>query len=423
MQARLIAILKQKGTGHTMSKALGPLEQDDLTRFFPDSSLNIVTKATLLTAILALPKTSEEEAWLQASFNTGIFPSELNFLTQATDGKPAFYTWIQRMTRGNALTAQEAYDGMAAVFNPHIPDVAKAAFLEALRLKRETDAEHDGIYRFLWEKASRISVDVPAVVDLSAAYDGFNRTPFLLPFVACLLASVGVPCVLHGIDEISPKRGMNTAKLLQTAGKPTLLTLDAAKAAIESRSIGWAYVDQSLSFPDLFALKALRQAMVKRPVLSTLEKLLMPVQAKQTYLVTSYTHPPYRRVMSQLMQARPWAQGLLVRGIEGGIQLALDRQTPHILVSPSDVIEGYVKPEDFAIPPQELEFEAALDAQVVLDLGLDALRGQAGYAFDAILYQAAVVAKAFGFESAGVDQLRQSLSSGQALRHWEAYGS
>ncbi|NBQ41825.1 MAG: hypothetical protein EBU23_04505, partial [Mycobacteriaceae bacterium] len=41
-----------------------------------------------------------------------------------------------------------------------------------------------------------------------------------------------------------------------------------------------------------------RVAMVKRPVLATVEKLMVPVRARRTYLAASYTHPPYQAKMT-----------------------------------------------------------------------------------------------------------------------------
>ena len=80
--------------------------------------------------------------------------------------------------------------------------------------------------------------------------------------------------------------------------------------------------------------------------LSTLEKLLQPIRTlKGNYVVTSYTHPAYRGKMLQLLRHQNQSSKfLIVRGVEGSMQLALDRRTPYIIGDKFGHQEGFFVP-------------------------------------------------------------------------------
>jgi len=424
LQTELVTLLKAKGTGLHMGKSLGPDALARLQTLLMSLETHCVTKATLLTALLALPQTPEEAAWMAAALVNfeQYFPEDLWPILFFKNPDNLFEAMCHALIRGQNLTYDQANWGISQVFNPEVPDTFKAVFLEALRLKRETEDEHLGIYDYLWTLVERQRANLHYLVDLSTAYDGYNRTPFLLPFTAALLASVGVPCLLHGIDEVSPKRGMNTFKLLEKAGKNPLNTYDEVQARIENETIGWGYIDESVFCPALFQLKNLRQQMVKRPILATLEKLLMPFRAKETYLVTSYTHPPYRQTMQYLIRSKSWDKGVIFRGAEGGIQLSQDRQTPRIFVAAGqESVEDFVRPEHFGITEKGLPESECLDRDAILTLGIGGLSGNISWVSDLLIYQAAAIMTSLGLSDRdhALCVLREAISSGKAILHWE----
>ena len=120
------------------------------------------------------------------------------------------------------------------MFDPNIDEWQKAAFLEAERLKGESREENRTCYDYFWEKARRQTVQVPVLIDIANPYDGFTRHPNLSPFIAALLASIGFPCLIHGIKEVAPKRGVTPHALLSAAQKNPLQPLDEIQSDIEN---------------------------------------------------------------------------------------------------------------------------------------------------------------------------------------------
>ncbi len=396
-----IELLKKKGTGPTMSKSLWGTDFLTLESGFHSSEISLTTKATMFTALLTLPPNPEEAKWLQTAI--AFLPTELQaFLSPS---KELFLGLTQKAIRHENLSESEFILALDFLFDPKTPEYLKGAFLEAERLKRETLVENNACYEYFWNKSQRWETKVPVLVDLSLAYDGMNRHPLIALLVAPLLASVGIPCVLHGLDDVAPKKGINPFKILKAAGKNPLRN---PLEDIENPDIGWGYIDQSLSFPELYALKKMRSDMVKRPILATMEKLLQPIRAKNgNLLVTGYTHPPYKDMLFNVLRTHNHSpQFLILRGQEGSIQLPLDRRAPF---AHSDGSSDYVR------PPKEYpktEPDRDITVEESLEAGLKALH-QDGMERDYLSYLAQVIIEKFNLRP------NSNFDFHKALNHWD----
>lgn len=426
MQEQLVALLKKKGTGATMGKSLSSEELLLLSECMISNECHLTTKATILTAFLMLENTEIETDWF-ASFKST--PQELHFLMSDTVTHPTlraplprgdenFRQILLRVVHGENLSRSEMQEAMTYFFDPKIPEYEKAIFMEAERLKRENRDENLGCFDALWARSLHQPVSCPILVDLSVGYDGFNRTLCLWPFVAPLLASVGVPTVIHGVESVSPKFGVTPHLILKAAGKNPLKSLVEVARDIETPSIGWGYVDQAVSFPELYALQPLRTHMVKRPVLSTLEKLMQPIRSAQgNYVVTGYTHPPYRDTMTHLLDdSAKTNHYMILRGQEGSIQLPLDRRAPIVCGDG----EEFVRPETYGFGSDRVLPNESLGVQDSLDAGLAVLSGRdKGEARETVLYLASVILDRFGIVPER--SLVEALDSGLALGCFEAF--
>ena len=406
-----------------MGKSLDEDALQSCTALLSNNALNIVTRATLLTAILTLEPTQAERDWITMARDSRPFCRELNSLLFPSESEFPFLSTIHRVIAGEDLSYQSMQTAVAFLFEPHVPAYMKAAFLEAERLKRETAIENKACLDFFLKKASHVVVNTPVLIDISNGYDGFNRTPYLAPFIACSLAAMGFPTVIHGIDEVGPKKGVNSYKLLKQAGLTVDAGLEAVKMRLEDPSYGWAYCDQSQSFPGLHALKTLRIAMVKRPLIATIEKWLQPVKSTgKTFLVTGYTHPPYKHMTQAVIGRSGIYDGvLIVRGAEGSTQLSLDRRTPFVSLRESAVSEGYFSAQTVGLEQEDrLLPQPGITTDSILEMGLDALRGKKNLAYRTIMYQCLVLCREWALldQKEAQRRIRSVLDSGKALAHW-----
>ena len=421
-QDDLVEILKKKGVGASMGKHLSDTECQQVVSHLKNNSLSLITRATLWVAILMLPMTETESEHLSILKREphNYLPSVFHFTLEQSLCKTDYEELVFKVVNGSDLTEKEMTDAMLGLFQSDRPTFLKAMFLEAERLKRETPIENAAALAVLWGKTKRESVTCKTLIDLSIGYDGFNRTPFLAVFLAPLLAEMGYPTLCHGIYEVAPKKGLNFYKILECAGKNVRKPIKDVARDLETT--GWGYADQTQFLPELSRLVSLRTDMVKRPVLATVEKLVQPIKGQKNFLVTGYTHPPYKEKMVHLLNRRKdWKGFLVCRGVEGSIQLPLDRRAPLVSCVDGKVKDQFVKPDQWGLSMKTWEKDQKIDAKTCLDLGCEALSGATGLAHDTLIYMASEMLTHLSLMHAddAFDLAKDVLKSGRALARFD----
>ncbi len=357
----------------------------------------------------------------------------------------AMKTYIGRIATGpelsKDLSLEEARDGMQLILEDRVDPVQAAIFLIALRMKRETDDENRGVLEALRAATHAAVADVDELVDIADPYNGFERHLPPSPFLPALLAACGMPAVSHGLASVGPKYGVTHRQILTAAGALVDLTSTQAATRIANPAIGWAYVDQSASCPALHRLVPLRELMVKRPCLSTLEKITGPVRARgHTHLVIGYVHKAYQPLLATLARHAGYTSAMVIRGIEGGTTPALrsatlcsgyraDGREFSVTLEPGEI--GITSDQRTIPVPAELAQKIKVSAPHALDelatitanAGLAALHGTPGLTYDSLVCAAAAILWNQGrFETSAnaADHVRQILDSGQALARFRA---
>ncbi len=367
-------------------------------------------------------------------------------MTSASQDNPALRRCIQKVATGpeysKDLSFEEALDGGKSLLRPDADPAQVAVFLIALRMKRETDDENAGILQAILENINHVTAPVDTLLDIGEPYNGYTRCVPVSAFLPAALAACGVPAVIHGIETIGPKYGATACKVLRAAGKA--IDLDNNTAATQLGTEGWAYIDQSRFCPRLHALLSLRNRMVKRSVLNTLEVLTAPIHARnQTHLLTGYVHKAYPPVYANLARQAGFSSAIIVRGSEGGVMPSLRSPTEMfayhdqgaeyaLTIDPTAVnIQQQVKnvPLPKSLPGVKAKdgTAARIDidalASVAAQAGLDALQGNEGAPRDSLVFTGAVVLthlkRATSMQEAA-DQVRGVLDSGAAMARFAA---
>lgn len=348
---------------------------------------------------------------------------------------------IQKVATGpeysKDLSYSEAYKAMQHILTGAADPVQTAIYFIALRMKRETDEENRGTLQALIDAATISQAAVDELVDISDPYDGFARGVSASSFVPVVLAALGLPAVLHGLASVGPKYGATHHKVLKAAGVRVDLSPQQATAQLEQ--IGWTYIDQASFAPQLHALIPLRQRMIKRQVLTTVETMLGPIRARtKTHCMGGYVHKAYPPIYAALARQAGFQSAMFVRGVEGGIIPSLqqagrlfayqDQGTEYqIDLNPQDL---GILAETRAVPlPSELipADDALVDsdslAAKAADLGLAALAGERGLSYDSLVYASAICLshlKRYPDLNSAADAVRVVLDNGQALSIFKA---
>lgn len=349
---------------------------------------------------------------------------------------------IQRIATGPELSKdisrEEAQLGMRAILENAVDPVQAGIFFIALRMKRETNDEFKGILDAILAATQRQTATVDEVVDIADPYDGYNRCLPAAPFLAPLLAELGLPAVNHAMEDVGPKHGVTARHVMRAAGVNVDVTPAQAAARLADPAIGWSYIDQAQYCPNLHDLLPLRQKMIKRQALTTVETQSQPLRgARKTHLVTGYVHKPYPPIYAMLARHAGFDSALIIRGVEGGVVPSLrqagkaTRYDNHgeeyeIDVDPTAIgIEQSARavplPEHLAKVERDDEVAIMVDreatAKAAAEAGLAALRGEKGATYDSLLLTASLIVhhtgRAATFAAAG-QMVRAALDSGRA---------
>jgi anthranilate phosphoribosyltransferase len=343
-----------------------------------------------------------------------------------------------------SLNEAQAEDGMSMILDRDIDAVRAGIFLIALRMKRESDAENAGILSALIGQLQTARTRSAEILSVADPFNGYLRGLPATPFLPAVFAACGLPAYSHGLQSVGPKYGITTRLVLEQAGKNVDMNVREAADLLDNPDAGWAYLDQKHYIESLHDLVELRDTMVKRTCLSTLEVVLKPLSgAKSTHLLTGFVHKAYPPVYAMLARQSGFDSAAIVRGVEGGCIPSLSQLSRYFGCRNDGTMEL------FKLVPGELGIEQDTRAVTVpdqyaddieqtcykntrvlesvvahtLELGLDALGNKPGPMQDSIIYGVSIGLTHTGLVSGlgkGAELARKVIASGEALAKFEA---
>jgi anthranilate phosphoribosyltransferase len=297
-------------------------------------------------------------------------------------------------------------------------------------MKRETMEENIGILEALLKFTDCQKIDVDNLVDIGDPYSGYNRSIPISAFLPPLLAELGLPTLIHGLDSVSPKYGLTHRHINQALSINVDLSVSESKARVEDSDIGWSYVDQNQYCKPLHNLVPLRNKIVKRTVLNTVETLIGPLRGKITHSILGYVHRAYPPIYAALCEKVGFDSSLLIRGVEGGVVPSL-RQKGFMISYYKGVEKARVETDPKLLGinselraiafPKEFEngIERDLLAEYTVNLGCSALSGESGMFYDSLVYSASLILWHVNKENSieeSASMVRQALDSGRVLK-------
>ncbi|XP_038703613.1 anthranilate phosphoribosyltransferase isoform X1 [Tripterygium wilfordii] len=321
-----------------------------------------------------------------------------------------------------------------------------SAFLIGQRMNRETDRELKAYcLAFDNELGPPPVADVRSLTHYGEPYDGNTRYFRSTLFVAAVRSCYNESCLLHGVEWMPPKGGVTEEQMLKYMGANTSLSPIQAKELLEAdEEVGFAYVSQRISQPSLYSLIGLREHIKKRPPLATTEKVQQFVRASgRESIVAGFYHEGFEEPLLMLMKRRGVHSGLVVKGEEGALSMTTRLRSVNASrglpvnycsgfrsssVSSAIELDGVsrqtfsveINAGDYGFEPTDTP---RTDRSVLknIELGLAALSGQKGPAYDRIVLNAGMVDHLLGCDGAqdavvALERAREAIDSGKALK-------
>lgn len=333
---------------------------------------------------------------------------------QKTDPNDILHRCIQKVATGpsysKSLSQEDACGALMTLLEGTADPVRAGIFLIALRMKRESMDENIGLLEALINTTNKVTANVNSVINISEPYNGYVRGLSVTAFLAPLLAELGETTYSHGVESVGPKFGLTHHKVLKSIEINVDISVEEATKQLENPKIAWAYLDQKAINFQLNSLVGFRERLIKRTALTTIEGLLKPISGKkETHMVCGYVHSEYPPIYAELSRYAGFDSAAIIRGVEGGVTPSLQQQGKYFayhnkesesLVELDPKSIG-INAKKRAIPlPDNLPEPTDADQGVInanaaseaaANVGLEALKGQPGMAYDSLRYNAAIV--------------------------------
>lgn len=320
---------------------------------------------------------------------------------------------IDLVVAGQSLDTGQATAVMQEIMEGAATPAQLGAFLTALRLKGETDAEIAALAAVMRDKALPVAVPgSPRLLDIVGT-GGDGKNTFNLSTAAALIAAAaGVKVAKHGNRAASGSCG--AADVLEALGVKLELAPAGVAACIDR--VGMGFMFAPAFHPAMRYAGPVRREIGIRTVFNLLGPLTNPARAQCILLGVADAGLGQR--MAAALGRLNIHHALVVHGADGMDEITLSGPTSVWEVQPDTLRQWTLEPADYGLPPASLSDlqggTAAENAATMRRL----LAGEQGPLRNAVLLNAAAALYAADHAATireGLDQAAQAIDSGGAL--------
>ena len=253
---------------------------------------------------------------------------------------------IKAVVAGRDLPQTEAGLIMEQIMTGEATPAQIAAFLTALHIKGETDAEIAGMAEVMREKAVHVPHDMPVLDTCGTGGDATN-TFNISTAAAFVAAGAGVTVAKHGNRAMSSKCG--SADVLEGLGVSIELDADGVARCLSEAGIGFMFAQKF--HPAMRYAGPVRREIGIRTVFNVLGPLANPARAE--YQVVGVAAEPLAEKLANALGRMGTRHALVVHGNDGMDELSL--------TAPSTVweVRAGQSPRRFEVDPAELGLRPA----------------------------------------------------------------
>lgn len=324
---------------------------------------------------------------------------------------------IACLVRGADLTQEQAAAAMEEIMAGEATPAQVGAFLTALHLKGETDAEIAGMAEVMRAKAVRVFHDGPLLDTCGTGGD--NTNTFNISTTAALVAAgAGAVVAKHGNRAMSSRCG--SADVLEGLGVEIELDAEGVARCLHAAGIGFMFAQKF--HPAMRFVGPVRREIGIRTVFNVLGPLTNPAHAK--HQVLGVASAPLAEKLARALSRMGSQRAFVVHGTDGVDELSLS--APSLIWE----VRAGNEPRRFEIAPEQFGLERAGREEILggsVDKNVATIRGilhgeVTGPRRDVVLLNAAaalVAAERAGDMAEGITLARASIDGGRAAERLE----
>ncbi len=310
------------------------------------------------------------------------------------------------------LTEAEAEETMREIMDGAATPAQIASYVTALRMKGESVSEICGSARVMREKATRIRVGDPKVVDTCGTGGDQMHTFNISTATAFVLAGAGVTVAKHGNRSISSLCG--SADVLKALGVKIDLPAERVEACINEIGIGFLFAP--LFHGAMKHAAAPRQEIGLRTMFNILGPLTNPAGASIQLL--GVFSPHLTELLAQALLNLGSQHCFIVHGMDGLDEITITGKSRISEGKEGRVASYFIEPEEWGLPKGKPDDLAGGGPETNAAVLLSILKGEEGPRRDIVLMNAAPALVAVGFAKTlkeAVLLADESIRSGKAL--------
>jgi anthranilate phosphoribosyltransferase len=255
---------------------------------------------------------------------------------------------IDRLCRGEALSAAEATDCLHEVMEGRASEVQTAALLIAFRAKGETVEEIAGMARAMRELSTPVRSSRPDLVDTAGT--GGGRPTFNVSTTAAFVAAgAGCPMAKHGNRSATGRSG--SADVLEALG--ARIDLDPAAVGTCIDEIGFGFMFAPAHHPAMKHVVPVRKELAVRTIFNFLGPLTNPAGARRQLIGVSDRR--FLDFMAAALGELGCEHALVVASDDGLDELSVSGPTHVVELRDGELSASVVTPESvgLAVSPQD----------------------------------------------------------------------
>lgn len=291
--------------------------------------------------------------------------------------------YIAKLAEGLDLSELEAEEAMREIMHGGATDAQIAAYLMGLRLKGETIDEIAGSVRAMRERAIRIPITDPQVVDTCGTGGDKSHTFNISTAAAFVVAGGGMTVAKHGNRSVSSQSG--SADVLAALG--VNIDLSPEKVADCVNEIGIGFLFAPLYHGAMKHCAKPRSELGIRTLMNIMGPLANPARA--TIQILGVYDQALNEKLAQVLVRLGTQHCFVLHGMDGLDEISLTSRTGIAEGKKGRVLSYFIGPEDFdlhPVSPKELLGGNPEDnAQIIRDI----FRGRKGPKRDIVLMNAA----------------------------------
>jgi anthranilate phosphoribosyltransferase len=318
-------------------------------------------------------------------------------------------TVLGRLTNGEDIGRDEASAAVGEIMDGNATDAQIAAFLAALRTKRESAEVLAGMVDAMMAAAVAVDVSGTVVDIVGTGGDGFG-TFNISTTAAFVAAGAGVKVAKHGNRAASSKTG--SADLLEALGFDLELGPESVASMVEETGFGFFFARRF--HPAMRHVAKVRSELGIRTAFNFLGPLCNPAGAR---MAVGTSDKGMARLMIDVLDARGVDRAFVVHGEDGLDEVTTTGPTRIYRLVDGEITEAEFTPEDFGVTRSTVEELVGGDAQHNVEITRSILDGDAGAPRDIALMNAAPAIVLGGLANGFSDAMglaAESVDSGRA---------